>query len=209
MGIATYGDLKNALRDWLDNDTLDSRADGFIGLVEARCNRILRAPEMEARTTLTIGGSPANSIDLPSDFLELRSVHLEDSPDEPLSFRSPQFVESVRDGLSGNPKYYSVERQVLTFAPAAPASTDFSVLYFQAIPGLTESNTTNWLLTANPDVYVYGVLCQAEGYAVNDNRVAMWKQLLDEALGEMRQVGDIVRLGAENTTRRTVRKGAA
>ena len=49
MAIGTYGDLKLAVKDWLDNDTLVNKTDDFILLAEARFNRILRDPQMEAR----------------------------------------------------------------------------------------------------------------------------------------------------------------
>ena len=158
---------------------------------------------------MTSGGSAADSISLPSDFLELREVHIEASPDKPLAYRTPQFVEHVRDALSGDPVFYSVEQQLLTFAAQAPAAMDFSALYFQKIPALTSAAPTNWLLTTHPDVYLYASLAQAEGFATNDERIPLWKQLLDEGLSEIRQVGDLVRIGGESTTRRSRLKANA
>lgn len=207
MAISTYGYLKIAVMGWLDNDTLADKIDDFIALSESRFNRILRDPQMEARTTLTISGGAADSIALPSDFLELRTVHIQATPDKPLAYRTPQFVENVRDSLSGVPVFYSVEQKLLTFAAQAPDTTAFSVLYFQKIPGLTQSNNTNWLLTTYPDVYLYSVLSQAELFAVNDERVVLWKQLMDEAMSEIRQVSDLTRIGGDTGTRRRSQKG--
>lgn len=207
MAIATYADLKRAIKNWLDDDTLADRSDDFIALSEARFNRILRDPQMEARTTLTISGGAADSIALPDDFLEVREVHIEAATDKPMAYRTPQFVENVRDSLSDDPVYYSIEQQLLTFAAQAPDTTAFSVLYFQKISGLTQSNNTNWLMTTYPDIYLYGVLLHAETFADNEPKVAQWKTLLDEAMSEVRQVSDISRIGGEATTRTRIKKG--
>lgn len=203
MAITTFSELKTAVQDWLDDTSLSAKAEDFIALAEARFNRIIRAPDMEVRTTLSIGASPADSIDLPGDFLELREVHLEASPDKPLAYRSPQFVENIRDQLSGDPVYYSVAQQKLTFAPQAAASTDFSVLYYQQIPALSSSQTQNWLLTSHPDIYLYGSLVQAEAFLVNDERLSVWKSALDESLQELIRDSDWARQGGEPNTRRS------
>ena len=207
MAIANYADLKRSVANSLDNNTLASETDDFIAVSEARFNRILRDPQMETRTTLTVGGSAVDSIALPSDNLELREVHIEAATDKPLSYRSPQFIETVRSQLTGDPVFYSVEQQLLTFAAQAPAAMAFSVLYFQKIPALTKSNTTNWLMTTYPDIYLYSTMMQAELLAVNVERAAGWKQLLDEAMSEVRQASDLTRLGAESTTRRRSQRG--
>jgi len=201
MAITNFTELKTAVQDWLDDTSLATKSEDFIALAEARFNRTLRAQDMEVRVSLTVGGAPVDLIALPTDFLELREVHIEATPDEPLAYRSPQFVENIRDQLTGSPIYYSVETKNLTFAPQALATTVFSVLYFQKIPALTVGNPTNWLITNHPDVYLYGALIQAEAFLVNDQRLAIWKVALDEAMAELRSVSDFARAGGEPNTR--------
>jgi hypothetical protein len=48
------------------------------------------------------------------------------------------------------------------------------VLYYQKIPALTVSNTTNWLLTAHPDLYLYTTLSEAYGVIKNAEQEAKW-----------------------------------
>ena len=117
MAITNFTELKTAIEDWLDDSTLSTKSGDFIVLAEARFNRTLRAQDMEARATLTVGGAAVDLIALPTDFLDLREVHTEASPDEPLAFRSPQFVENIRDQLTGSPVYYSIEQKNLTSSP--------------------------------------------------------------------------------------------
>jgi hypothetical protein len=56
------------------------------------------------------------------------------------------------------------------------------MIYYKTIPALTDVNTTNWLLTAYPHVYLYASLIQAAPFLGNADRLGMWSQMLDLAL---------------------------
>ena len=74
------------------------------------------------------------------------------------------------------------------------------------------SNTTNWLLAAHPDAYLYGTLLQAEGYLVNDERLPVWKLALEEALREIDSAGKRKQNGAAPLAPRgmfNIRRGIA
>lgn len=57
---------------------------------------------------------------------------------------------------------------------------------FKSVTSLSDSNTTNWLLTAHPDAYLYGALLEAAPYLLDDSRLAMWATALEKVLGEIR-----------------------
>jgi hypothetical protein len=61
---------------------------------------------------------------------------------------------------------------------------------------LTGSNTTNWLLTDHPDLYLFGVLMQAEFFGWNDTRLALVKQRVDEILSQINKGGNQRRAGS-------------
>ena len=52
----------------------------------------------------------------------------------------------------------------------------------QTLASLSNTNTTNWLLTNHPDAYVYGALSEAEPFIPDDPRVGIWKAKRDEIL---------------------------
>ena len=54
-----------------------------------------------------------------------------------------------------------------------------------AIVVLSDSNTSNWLLTSYPDVYFFATLCEIEPYIVEDERIPMWQAKLEQALSEL------------------------
>lgn len=52
----------------------------------------------------------------------------------------------------------------------------------------TVGETTNWLLEAHPDVYLYGTLFESAPYLVDDERVPMWGELAKAASDNVRRV---------------------
>ena len=58
-------------------------------------------------------------------------------------------------------------------------------MYYQKIAALSDSNTTNWLLTYAPDVYLYGSLLHSAPYLKEDERVTVWGQLYAAAVVQL------------------------
>jgi hypothetical protein len=54
---------------------------------------------------------------------------------------------------------------------------------------LSSTNTTNWLLTQAPDVYLYGSLMQAAPYLKEDERITVWASIYARGLEEL-QIAD-------------------
>tara|TARA_R110002153_G_scaffold98295_1_gene233308 strand:- start:1224 stop:2132 length:909 start_codon:yes stop_codon:yes gene_type:complete len=53
---------------------------------------------------------------------------------------------------------------------------------FQSQTSQQDSAPTNWLLSAAPDVYLYGSLLQSAPYLANDERIGVWAQLYSAAV---------------------------
>ena len=65
--------------------------------------------------------------------------------------------------------------------------------YFPKMPALSECATTNWLLTAHPDLYLFGSLVEAEMFGVNDERAPLWKGRRDEIFDEIEKLSNKTR----------------
>lgn len=194
MALDTYSDLSTAITDWLDDTSLSTSVDTFIRLAEARFNRELNTPDMEATTTLDGG---ATSITLPTDFYEVRGIYLNASATTPLEPLSLDALKSIYpDSFSGTPRAYAIDGVSLVLGPLPNSTCTITLKYKQKIPALTSSNTTNWLLTKHPDLYLFGTLVAAELRGWNDSRLPVLKSALDEALGEIVQAGRRARFGA-------------
>ena len=184
MSISTYAELKTAVENWLDRTDLTSRVPEFIALSEARIGRRLRVRGLEERsTTPMIGGQEYYS--LPDDFLQARNVQINTNPVNVLTYRTPeQLDKEYAYTTTGTPVAYSIIGNEIQLKPI-PGSTDkLEISYFLKLPALSDSNTTNWIMTNAPDLLLYGSLIEAEAFLVDDDRIAIWKGAFDEAMQE-------------------------
>jgi hypothetical protein len=188
MSILTFTDLVSAVGDWLDREDLDTAVPTFIQLAEARMNRLLDDPEMEVTSNIVAAGDYTA---LPADFGEMVSISTGDGPLHPVG---PVEFAGFRS-VSGIPRYYVVVDGSISFAPGN-ATAPITLVYRRRIPALTSDNTTNWLLSLAPDAYLYGALVQAEGFLAEDDRIAGWKAMFDEAISELRIDGARRKWGA-------------
>jgi hypothetical protein len=73
--------------------------------------------------------------------------------------------------------------------PVADDSYTAELTYYAKLSKLSSTNTTNWLLTAASDAYLYGTLMQAAPYLKDDARIAVWSSMYISALEDL-QVSD-------------------
>jgi hypothetical protein len=185
--------LKAVVADWLDRDDLDSRIPTYVQMAEAMFNRELRTPEMEKSTLL-----PASSEDvtLPTDYLAMRSIYIEGSPDRPLRGVAPTAIRQTFDGSTGTPVAYTLVSGGLRLEPPPADALQLQLDYFARIEGLTDAAPSNWMLEKHPDAYLYGSLFYAEQMLDNSTRAAQWKGLLDEVMARINRAANNDRYGA-------------
>lgn len=181
MAITSYSELQTAVGNWLARADLSSRIPEFIALAEAKMNRELRALDQETKSTsFSIN---AEYVNVPSSFLQVRSFQTSYSGERyGLGFMPPEEM-SRRYGTTdtGPPLYYCVVGGQFRFAPIPNTTYTATLTYYITIPPLA-SNSTNWLLTAHPDAYLYGSLLESEGFLSNDERLPTWKAGYDQAI---------------------------
>lgn len=174
----TYAGLLSSLDGWMDN-SLSAVAPDFIVLAESYFNTELRVRQMETSSTFTTVSGVAT---LPTDMAGIKEVKYLGSPVRTLKpMGDEEFDTNFANSSSGTtPQGYMILGTQIIIGPANDASS-YKMYYYQRIPALTVSNTTNWLLTAFPDVYFKAVLAEAELYDKNGVNGQGWKQLRDEA----------------------------
>jgi hypothetical protein len=147
MAITTYAELKTAVAKWSWNTgetEFEASVGDFVTLAEARFNRELRVAAMEASATITLIDSAGS---LPADYLEFRRVVANTSPTLDLQLVTPDFATGeYGTTYSGYPAHFSIIGSTITVYPSTSATV--GLRYYQKIPALSDSNTTNWLLTA-------------------------------------------------------------
>lgn len=183
-----YSTLKTAVTNWTHRDDLTSVIDTLIDLFEARANRNIRTPEMENRAYAT----PTDEyLAFPDDYLELRNIQINDSVPYQLEYTTPKHIDSL--GLSsGSPVYFTIVGNEFQIAPSA-SGKEVEISYYQTIPALSDSNTTNWLITKYPDYYLFGVLQQVHIYTMEPDGYEQRLQMMEADInrrGKAKKYGD-------------------
>jgi hypothetical protein len=162
MALSSYAELKASVARRLGRSgdaDIETELDDYIDLAEARFQRELRLRAQEQRSTATVSGA---YLDLPQDFLELRNIQLNSSPVRSLECVSPELIDrNYPEGVTAEPMVYAIIGSQIQFAPAPDNDYEVEIDYWKKFTALSDSNTTNWLLTNAPDVYLWAVMAEA------------------------------------------------
>jgi len=201
MAINTYATLQTAVANWLDRSDLTDRIPEFIALAEARMNRVLRLAIMLNVDQTTLGGATAlvagtRDYALPSGYLQMVDFHLRTSPITTLSYLTPENMNRMWAGSQGGkPLAYTIFSdnasgtpiKSVRLGPSPGSAYDYSIMFYKKIDALSDSNTTEQMLTDNPDAYLYGALLEAEPFLMNDQRVQLWATAFQESLRALQE----------------------
>lgn len=185
MAISNYAELKSAVADWLNRADLTSAIPNFVSLAEAKFNRDLRTRQQVKRAYATLTGQ---YIQLPTDWAEGINLQLNVNPVRVLDFVTTDQADRIRANRYGDTDAdaYTIVGSQLEVIPVVGDDTEIEMAYYAKVPALSDSNTTNWLLTEWPDLYLYGTLVHAAPYLREDDRIATWKGLADQLTEEIR-----------------------
>jgi hypothetical protein len=188
MAISTYSELQSAVGDFLNRQDLASVIPTFIALAEADLNRSIRHRSMLTRSTATID---TQFTALPTDFLEAKNIQLNSEPITVLRYVTMEHADLVRQrNPTGQPVYYSIVGDTLEVVPVPDTSYTAELTYYKKITALSDSDTTNWLLSYHPDVYLYGTLMQSAPYLKDDQRIPIWGSLYRQYLADVNASSD-------------------
>jgi len=182
MALTDYSSLKSTIASYLARSDLTNQIPDFIRLGEERLSRDLRTRKMlvVARADTTAGDS---TVGLPTDFLEMRDIHLRTTPVQALTYYSPNaFYAGTRTTDSGKPVDYTILANEIQFAPIPDTAYSVQMLYYAKPQYLTDTNINNVFLANYPDALLYAALGEAEPYLMNDARLQTWAALYDRAI---------------------------
>ena len=187
MAITTYAELKTSIADFLNRDDLTSIIPTFISLAEAQIARDLRHWKQEKRVTTSVDERYEN---LPNDWLELKMIALSSGKMLQTVSSSEMAERRSQSNIAAEPRLVRVTADQLEFYPTPNTATDISMLYYARIPALSDSATTNWLLTDAPDVFLYGSLVHSAPYLSDDARTQIWASLYQSGMDKLNLESD-------------------
>ena len=194
----TYGELKQAIQDYTENDetTFVNNLPLFIRLAE---ERILKSVQLNLfqknqAGTMTTGNQ---YLAAPSDFLAPFSLSIDVSGDAefPL-FKDLDFVQTYTPDptTTGQPRYYAqfdVDNFILAPTPDANYTVDIHYLYRPASLTAGSDSGTSWLSTNAEIALLYGSLVEAYTFMKGDpNLMQMYMQRYGEGVSRLKNLGE-------------------
>lgn len=181
MSIVDYASLQTSVAAWIHRTDLAALIPDFIMLAEQRMNGDLDSRSQEARVTLTCAPGTtlaARLVALPTDMLEMRRLLVVDAdPATVLEYKSPDQLVADNPYLltPRKPSSFTIIGANIELASPPDQTYPLELIYQQRIPPLTSINTTNWVITSNPALYLFGALLAASPYTQDDSRLGVFE----------------------------------
>jgi len=182
MALATYSDLKAAVADYILRPDLTSVIPTFIALAESRLNRLLQLRITEVVTTLT-GTIGSRELTLPTDYIEAISLDLTTTGDF-CRLVAKEAAEISYGSSNGTPWAWAVQGSKIVLDRPCDQAHTFQFRYRQSF-ALSDSATTNWLMTNHPDVYLMASVVEAYLYMKDPDSASTWLAKLNTAVEEV------------------------
>lgn len=187
MAFTNYTTFVSTVESYLARTDLSSQIPDFIQMAQYRMTRDLKTEKMlQVATANSTGGD--GTISLPSDFLEVRDIHVQGNPPIRLEYQSPDlFFRNGQTTLSGMPHYFTMLGTEFQFAPIFDSTMTVQILYYAQPTFISTTTASNVYLAYYPDALLYATLAEAEPYLMNDARVATWSALYDRAITNIKK----------------------
>jgi hypothetical protein len=167
MALTTYAELKTALASWLHRDDMTDIIPDLITMAEGQMNRELRVRQMVTVADSSSIAAGQETVTLPSNFNQAMALTVDGVELNQLAAYAYSRLKSNDPDATGTPSIFSLVGSALYVYPIPSEAMNAELTYFAKIPALSDANTTNWLLTAYPEAYLYGALVQGSRYRVD------------------------------------------
>ena len=183
MALSTYSELQSSIADWLNRTDLTTQIKDFIALSEAEVNSKLRVRAMLSSSAFTID---AETKPLPTGFLQVRDFFITEGGSKfALRYITPSQMDEIKgSSTSGRPVAYTILGDNFRFAPIPSSSYSGTINFYKTFDALSDSNTTNFILTNHPSIYLYGSLYHAANFlgGIDGQRLQQWQSIYTTAL---------------------------
>lgn len=108
---------------------------------------------------------------------------------QPILLRKLEYLNAYAQDVTatGIPLYYAdYDFEHWIVAPTPNQAYAFEALCYTRLQPLSSAYQTNWLTQNAPNAMLFGTLKQTAPFLKNDARLALWKQMFDEALAALK-----------------------
>ncbi len=199
MAWFTYGTLKTAIQDYLDNSetTFTNNLDNFIQTAEERILKAVQLPVFRKNVTGSVTASDTY-LAAPDDFLAPYSLAVIDGSNN-YSYLLLKHVSWIRDytpavATTGEPLYYAIfDNDSFILAPTPNSNYSVELHYYYRPNSLTtvRSSSQTWLSENAPNAMLYGSLVEGAVFMKSDPQtIALYDSKFQEALGMLKLLGE-------------------
>jgi len=211
----TYGELKQALQDYTENDETSfvTNLPTFIRTAEERILKNVQLSLFRKNALATVTASN-KYLACPSDFLAPFSLSLAGTDGDKffIEFKDVSFLQEYTPDATttGSPRYYAqfvVDTFILAPSPDTAYTAELHYFYRpQSLTALSDSGTT-WLSINAEMAMLYASLIEAYIYMKGEQDVmAMYNQRFQEALMGIKMLGEAKETTDEYRTGKVIRQ---
>jgi hypothetical protein len=171
----TYEELQDAVINYTHRTDLGDVMPLFIRLAEDVIFGDLSVRTQDTIATLNCTAE-FDQVTLPTDFINVRTLTFGDSePNGTIDYITPdKMSEDFQFNDSGKPAKYTIVGSSLILKPTPDTNYELTLTYEARLARLSETQTTNWLLTNFPAVYLYASMVQDCLYIKKD--ISIWAE---------------------------------
>ena len=185
--VMTYDSLTTMVLQYLERSdkAVIEAIPTFITLCEFEiAQNIKTLGQMEVVDSVMQVGNPI--IPKPARWRKTTSMTLSNNgAKQPILLRKLEYLNNYAQNVTttSTPLYYAdYDYDHWLVAPTPDQAYPFEALCYTRLQPLSQANQTNWLTQNAPNAMLFGTLKQTAPFLKNDARLAMWKQMFDEAL---------------------------
>lgn len=178
----TFATLKTDVAEYLHRTDLTAKMATFIALAEAALFRELQIKDLAVSVTGTTTGEYAT---LPADFgTVVRLTATVGDSEYNLDYKAKDYTTTL-----SYPNSYSLENNKLRIFGTSTGQA-YRLYYIANIAPLSDTNTTNWLLTNAPDLYLYATAMEAAKYIKDTNEIQLLAPMVSGLVESVRRLSE-------------------
>ena len=189
--VMTYDSLTSTVLQYLErrDAAVVEAIPTFITLCEFEIAQYIKTlGQMEVVDANMNIGNPV--IAKPARWRKTVSMTLSNEGDkQPILLRKLEYLNTYAQDVTatGTPLYYAdYDYEHWIVAPTPDKAYSFEALCYTRLQPLSSAYQTNWLTQNAPNAMLFGTLKQTAPFLKNDARLALWKQMFDEALAALK-----------------------
>lgn len=189
MALANYADLQASIANWVHRTDLTAVIPDFVAMAESRISRDLRLRRQITTGTLQCVAG-VQTVNIPDDWLEFENLSVEANPSRQLVYVPVEHIDAKYNSAdSGVPAVFTIEGSQILLGPKPDSNYVLDNIYYARFPSLI-TNSTNWLMTNHPNVYLFSALIEAFMFVQNAEQASVFTQRYMQSIQDLQAQDD-------------------